>query len=130
LRGALPSWAAALGILAVTAVAPALRWAALAGLIAVATTLDRRGERAAWLAAGALAITSVLPPLAAPSWSARVQVVALAAGLALMLFAARAATLRVLVLPTTALVVMVTLASVNVAGLVRFQWIEASVTIT
>jgi len=118
-------WAAALGILAVTAVAPALRWAALAGLIAVATTLDRRGERAAWLAAGALAITSVLPPLAAPSWSARVQVVALAAGLALMLFAARAATLRVLVLPTTALVVMVALASVNVAGLVRFQWIAA-----
>lgn len=118
-------WAAALGVLTIAAAAPALRWAALAGLIAVATTFDRRGERAAWLAAGALAMTSVLPPLAAPGWSARVQVVALAAGLVLMLFAARAATLRVLVLPTTALVVMLALASVNAAGLVRFQWIAA-----
>jgi hypothetical protein len=70
-------------------------------------------------------MTSVLPTLAAPSWSARVQVVALAAGLVLMLFAARAATLRVLVLPTTALVVMLALSAVNAAGVVRFQWIAA-----
>jgi hypothetical protein len=70
-------------------------------------------------------MTSVLPPLAAPSWSARVQVVALAAGLGVMLFAARAAPLRVLVLPTTALVVMLALGPVNAAGLVRFQWIAA-----
>src|SRR6202035_4245147 len=54
-----------------------------------------------------------------------VQVFALAAGLVVMLFAARAATLRVLVLPTTALVVMLALGSVNAAGLVRFQWIAA-----
>lgn len=117
-------WAAALGVLTLATATPGLRWAALAGLITVATTLDRRGERAAWLAAGALAITAVLP-LAAPSWSARVQVVALAAGLVLMLFAARAATLRVLVLPTTALVVMLALGSLSAAGLVRFQWIAA-----
>jgi hypothetical protein len=118
-------WAAALGVLTLAAAAPGLRWAALAGLIAVATSLDRRGERPAWLAAGALVMTSVLPPLAAPSWSARVQVVALAAGLVVMLFAARAATLRVLVLPATALAVLMALASVNAAGLVRFQWIAA-----
>jgi hypothetical protein len=118
-------WAAALGVLTLSAAAPGLRWAALAGLIAVATTLERRGERPAWLAAGALAMTSVLPPLAAPSWSARVQVVALAGGLVLMLFAARLATLRALVLPTTALIAMLALASVNAAGLVRFQWIAA-----
>jgi hypothetical protein len=118
-------WAAALGVLTLAAAAPGVRWASLAGLIAVATTLDRRGERVAWLAAGTLAMTSVLPTLAAPSWSARVQVVALAAGLVLMLFAARAATLRVLVLPTTALVVMLALSAVNAAGVVRFQWIAA-----
>ena len=118
-------WAAALGVLTIAAAAPGVRWAALAGLIAVATTLDRRGERAAWLAAGALATTSVLPALASPAWSARVQVVMLATGLVLMLFAARAATLRVLVLPTTALIVMLALPSVNAAGLVRFQWIAA-----
>ena len=118
-------WAAALGVLALAAAAPGLRWAALAGLIAVATTLERRGERPAWLAAGALAMTSVLPALAAPSWSGRVQLVALAGGLVLMLFAGRLATLRVLALPTTALVVMLALGSVNAAGLVRFQWIAA-----
>jgi hypothetical protein len=67
----------------------------------------------------------VLPALASPAWSARVQVVMLATGLVLMLFAARAATLRVLVLPTTALIVMLALPSVNAAGLVRFQWIAA-----
>jgi hypothetical protein len=71
-------------------------------------------------------MTSVLPPLAAPSWSARVQLVALAAGLVLMLFAARTASLRVLVLPTSALVVLLALGSVNAAGLVRFQWIAAA----
>jgi len=118
-------WAAALGVLTLVAAAPGVRWAALAGLVAVGTTLDRRGERLAWLAAGAVAMTAVLPPLAAPSWSARLQVVTLAAGLVLMVFAARTATLRVLVLPTTALVVMLALAPVNAAGLVRFQWIAA-----
>lgn len=118
-------WAAALGVLTLAAAAPGLRWAALTALIAVATSLERRGERPAWLAAGALAMTSVLPPLAAPSWSARVQAVALAAGLVLMLFAARPAALRALVLPTTALVVVLALGSINAAGLVRFQWIAA-----
>ena len=118
-------WAAALGVLTLAAAAPGLRWTALAGLIAVATSFDRRGERPAWLAVGALAMTSVLQPLAAPSWSARVQVVALAAGLVLMLLAARAATLRVLALPTTALVVILAIGPVNAADLVRFQWIAA-----
>ncbi len=118
-------WAAGLGVLTLAAAAPGLRWAALAGLIAVATTLEHRGARPAWMAAGALALTSVLAPLAAPSWSVRVQVVALAGGLVLMLFAARVATLRVLVLPTTALVVMLALGSVTGAALVRFQWIAA-----
>jgi hypothetical protein len=118
-------WAAGLGVLALVAGAPGLRWAALAGLIAVATTLERRGERPSWIATGALALTTVLQSLATPSWSARAQVVALACGLVLMLFAARAGTLRVLVLPTTAMVVMLALGSVNAGNLVRFQWIAA-----
>jgi hypothetical protein len=118
-------WAAALGVLALAAAAPGLRWAALAGLIAVATTLEQRGERPAWLAAGALALTPVLAALATLSWSLRVQAVALAGGLVLMLFAGRVGTLRVLVLPTTALLVMLALAGANAAQLVRFQWIAA-----
>ncbi len=118
-------WAAGLGVLALAAGAPSLRWAALAGLVAVATTLERRGELPAWIAAGALALTTVLQSLAAPSWSARAQMVALACGLVLMLFAARAGTLRVLVLPTTAVLVTLALGSVNAGSLVRFQWIAA-----
>ncbi|HEV2012710.1 MAG TPA: hypothetical protein VGR77_02315 [Candidatus Dormibacteraeota bacterium] len=118
-------WAAGLGVLALAAGAPGLRWAALAGLVAVATTLERRGERPAWIATGVLALTTVFQSLAAPSWSARAQLVAFACGFVLMLFAARAGTLRVLVLPTTALLVMLALGSVNAGNLVRFQWIAA-----
>jgi hypothetical protein len=118
-------WVAALGVLALTAGAPGLRWPALAALVAIATALERRGERPAWIATGALALATVFQSLAAPSWSARAQLVALACGLVLMLFAARAGTLRVLVLPTTALLVMLALGSVNAGNLVRFQWVAA-----
>jgi hypothetical protein len=118
-------WAALLGILAVSAAAPGLRWAALGALIAVATVLAREGERLAWLAFAALAITPVLQALATPAWSARVQVAALAVGLLLMLLAARAGMLRVLVLPATGFLLMLTLGTASQNNLVRFQWIAA-----
>jgi hypothetical protein len=118
-------WAAGLGVLALAAAAPGLRWAALAGLVGAATALEREGERPAWLAAGALALTTVLQVLATPSWSPRAQVVALACGLVLMFFAARTAILRVLVLPTTALVVVLTTGPLSAGNLVRFQWVAA-----
>lgn len=118
-------WAAGLGVLAVAAAAPSLRWAALAGLVGAATALERRGERPAWLAVGTLLLTTVLQALATPSWSPRAQVVALACGLVLMFFAARTSMLRVLALPATALVVLLTLGSVSSGNLVRFQWVAA-----
>jgi hypothetical protein len=119
-------WAAVLGVLALAAAAPSLRWASLAGLIGAATALERRGERPVWIAAGVLALTSVLAALATPSWSARAQVVALACGLVLIAFAARTPMLRGLVLPTTALAVLIALQPVTGGNLVRFQWVAAA----
>jgi hypothetical protein len=118
-------WAALLGVLAVSAAAPSLRWAAFGALIAVATVLAREGERFAWTALGVLAITPVLQALATPAWSARVQVAALGGGLVLMLLAARAGMLRVLALPAAGFLLMLTLPTVSPANLVRFQWVAA-----
>jgi hypothetical protein len=118
-------WAALLGILAVTASAPSVRWAAFGALIAVATVLAKAGERPAWIAFGVLAMTPVLQSLATPAWSLRVQAAALAVGLGLILLAARAGMLRVLALPTSGFLVMLALGSVTPPNLVRFQWIAA-----
>ena len=118
-------WISLLGVLALAASAPSVRWSALAALIAVATLFDRQGERLAWIAVGSLSITPVLGALAAPAWSPRVQAVALASGLVLLLFAAGTGVLRVLALPTTALLVMLAVGSLGAGQLVRFQWIAA-----
>jgi hypothetical protein len=118
-------WAALLGVVAVSATAPALRWAALGALIAVATVLAKEGERLAWIAFGVLGITPVLQALATPAWSARAQAVALASGLVLMMLAARAGLLRVLVLPATGFLLVLTLGTLTPTNVVRFQWIVA-----
>ncbi len=118
-------WAALLGVLAVSASAPSLRWAALGALIAVATVLLKDGERPAWFAFGILVITPVLQAQATPASSLRVQAGALAVGLALILLSARAGILRVLVLPATGFAVMLALGPLTPPNLVRFQWIGA-----
>ena len=118
-------WAALLGVLALIAAAPSLRWSAQAALVAVATGLERNAERLAWLAVGVLSAVPVLQALASPSWSARVQAVALAAGLVVMVSAATAGMLRVLVLPAVTLLVMLAVNSLSTSNLVRFQWIAA-----
>jgi hypothetical protein len=118
-------WAALLGVLAVSASAPSLRWAALGALIAVATVLARDGEHPAWMAFGALGLIPVLQGLATPAWSGRVQAVALALGLVLVVLASRGGMLRVLVLPATGFLVILTLGGVTPPNLVRFQWIAA-----
>ncbi len=118
-------WAALLGVLAVSPTSPSVRFAAFGALIAVATVLAKDGERPAWIGFGVLVITPVLPVLATPAWSLRVQAAALAVGLVLLLLAARAGMLRALVLPATGFVVMLALGSVTPPNLVRFQWIAA-----
>jgi hypothetical protein len=118
-------WAALLGVLAVSAAAPSLRWAALGALIAVATVLVKDGEHPAWIAFGILSLTPVLQVLAAPNWSARVQAVALAFGLVLVVLASRAGMLRVIVLPATGFLVILAVGTVTPPNLVRLQWVMA-----
>lgn len=118
-------WVALLGVLALAAAAPSVRWPALAALVATATVLERRGERPAWMAVGVLGLIPVLAALAASSWSPRVQAVALAFSLVLILFAAGTGLLRVLALPTTTFLVMLAVGSLSVSQIVRFQWIAA-----
>ena len=118
-------WTALLGVLAVSATAPSVRFAALGALIAVATVLVKEGERPAWIGFAVLVITPVLQALAAPAWSLRVQAGALAVGLVLILLGARPGMLRVLVLPATGFAIMLAIGSVTPPNLVRFQWIAA-----
>jgi len=118
-------WVALLGVLALIATAPSLRWPALAALVAVATVLERHGERPAWIAAGLLGLMPVLAALGTSSWSPRVQAVGLALGLVLMLFAAGTGFLRALALPATTFLVMLAVGSLSTGQLVRFQWIAA-----
>jgi len=118
-------WVALLGVLALIATAPSLRWPALAALVAVATVLERHGERPAWIAAGLLGMMPVLAALGTSSWSPRVQAVGLALGLVLMLFAAGTGFLRALALPATTFLVMLAVGSLSTGQLVRFQWIAA-----
>ena len=119
-------WAALIGVIALIAAAPGLRWSAIAALVASATALDRAGERPAWLAVAALAAVPLLPPLAHPGWSARVQAVALAVGLVLMVHAARTGMLRVLALPAVGFLVLFSVGSLSSGNLTRFQWILAT----
>jgi hypothetical protein len=118
-------WAALLGALAVSASAPSLRWAAVGALIAVATVLVKEDEHPAWIALGILGLTPVLQAQATPAGSARVQAVALAFGLVLVVLASRAGMVRVIVLPATGFLVITALGTVTPANLVRVQWIAA-----
>ena len=122
-------WAAALAALAVSASAPSLRWAALGALIAVATVVVKDGEHPAWIAFGILGLTPVLQALATPAWGARVQAVALALGLVLVILVSRAGMLRVIVLPATGFLVILALGTVTPPNLVRVQWIAALATL-
>lgn len=118
-------WAALIGIVALIAAAPSLRWSAIAALVAAATAIDRAGERPAWIAVAALAAVPLLQPLAPPAWSARAQAIALAVGLVVMIHAARAGLLRVLGLPAVGFLVLVSVGSLSSGNLTRFQWVVA-----
>lgn len=118
-------WASLLAVLSLVAVAPSLRWSALAAVIAVATVTDRAGERPAWLGVACLAAVPVLG-LAPPIWTVRLQPVALAVGMVLGLYAARTGLLRAVALPAIGFLVLLAVASLNAGNLTRFQWIAAT----
>ncbi|HEY9287185.1 MAG TPA: hypothetical protein VIT43_04085 [Candidatus Dormibacteraeota bacterium] len=118
-------WAGILAMLALLVTAPAFRWAAVAGLIALATAMDRDGERPAWAALAAFAAVPILQGLAPASFSARFQAVALGTGLVLALYAARGGLLRAVVLPTIGFLVLLSMSSLSSGNLTRIQWIAA-----
>jgi hypothetical protein len=120
------AWVGLLAALALIATAPAVRLAALAALVALATRDDHAGERPAWMAVAALAAVPVLQGLASPLWSARVQTVALGAGLVLMAYAARSGLLRTLVLPTAGFQALLLVPSLSSGNVTRLQWIAAA----
>lgn len=119
-------WAALLGVVALMASAPSLRWSAVAALVAIATALERAGERPAWVALAALAAVPFMQALAPPAWGPRFQTVALGVGLVILLYAARAAIVRVFLLPATVLVVLMSMESLSPGNLTRFQWMAAT----
>jgi hypothetical protein len=118
-------WAALLGVLAVSASAPSLRWAALGALVAVATVLAEEGEYRAWIAFGILGLTPVVQAQATSTSSGHIHAVGLGVGLVLMVMASRAGLIRVLVLPATGFLVMLAIGTMTSPNLVRLQWIAA-----
>lgn len=118
-------WAGMVAVLALFVTAPAFRWAAVAGLIALATATDRDGERPAWAALAAFAAVPILQGLAPASFSARFQSVAVGTGLVLALYAARGGLLRAVVLPTSGFLALLTIGSLTSGNLTRVQWIAA-----
>ena len=119
-------WVALLGVLSVLAVAPSLRWAALAAMVASSADSEGPEERTAWLGLFLLAMTSLFSALVAQPWSARAQVVGLAATLVLMAMASRPRMLRSLVLTATAVVILQDTAGATGTLMVRFQWVAAA----
>ncbi|MDQ6884074.1 MAG: hypothetical protein M3077_07545 [Candidatus Dormibacteraeota bacterium] len=117
-------WLVLPALVAVLAVAPSLRWAALAALVGAQIGGQARGVRAAWLALLVLASTTLFAALTAQPWSPRAQIVGLATALVLMAvgFSARGS---VLVLSTTALVIVEDTLKANAALMGRFQWATA-----
>lgn len=119
-------WASLLGVLALLAGAPSLRWSAVAALVAVATVLERMSERPAWIALAAFAAVPLMQALAPPAWSARFQTVALGVGLIVLLYAAREATVRVFLLPASAFLILMSVEALSPGNLTRFQWIASA----
>lgn len=118
-------WTGLLAAVALVAVAPSLRWSAIAALVAVATLTEPAGERPAWLALASFAAMSVVQGLAPPLWSLRLQAVALGIGLVLTLYAARTGLLRAVVLPAIGFLSLLSIASLTSGNLTRLQWITA-----
>ncbi len=119
-------WVALLGVLSVLAVAPSLRWAALAAMVATSVDSEGSEERTAWLALLLLTVSSLFSALVAQPWSARAQVVALAGTLVLMAMASRPRMLRSLVLVATSVAILQDTASATGGLMVRFQWVAAA----
>lgn len=123
-------WLVLPGLLAVLAVAPSLRWAGLAALVAGAAASrgdgDIHKERLAWLALLLLATTTLFASLSNQPWSPRAQIALLAGALVLMAIAYSANRGSVVILCATTLAVLQDIGNAGPGLISRFQWVTAA----
>jgi hypothetical protein len=120
------AWVVLPALLAVLAIAPSLRWAALAALVAVTFAEQRRRERFAWLALFLLTLPGLFALLSAQPWSPRAQVVALAGSLLLAAVAATGSSFGVLALVGFALVILENTSAMSPFLMTRFGWVASA----
>ena len=120
------AWILLPGLATVLAVAPSLRWAALAALVATGFETEPVKERVAWLALFLLAATTLFASLTGQPWSPRAQMVGLAGTLVLMSIATGVRRQPAVVLAATALAILQSTAAANAGLMVRFQWVAAA----
>ncbi len=121
------AWGIVPGLLAVLAIAPSLRWAALAALTASSFGAQRRGERFAWLSLLLLAMSSLLALVSQP-WSPRAQIAALAVSLLLLAVAVAGGAARssAVALVGFTLVILQSTSAASSFLMTRFGWVASA----
>jgi len=120
------AWVVVPASLALLAIAPSLRWAALAALTATTFREQRRRQRFAWLALLVLALSSLFALLVSQPWSPRAQVAALAASLLLMAVAATGSRFSAVALAGAALVILQNTSATSAFLMSRFGWVASA----
>ncbi len=120
------TWILVPGLATVLAVAPSLRWAALAALVATGFDAEARQERVAWLALLLLALTTLFAAVNGQPWGPRAQTVGLAGTLVLMSIATGLRREPAFVLAVTAVAILQGTAAASAGLMVRFQWAAAA----
>ena len=120
------AWVVVPALLAPLAIAPSLRWAALAALIAITMSGQRRRERFAWIALFVLGLSSLFALLVSQPWSPRAQIVALAGSLLLMAVAATGSRFNAVALAGFALVILQDTSASSAFLMTRFGWVASA----
>lgn len=120
------AWVIVPALLAVLAIAPSLRWAALAALIATTFGAERARERFAWLSLFVLALASLFALLVAQPWTPRAQIAALAGSLLLIAVAAGSSKVGTLALTALALLILQDTSAASPFLMTRFGWVAGA----
>jgi hypothetical protein len=121
------AWVIVPGLLAVLAIAPSLRWAALAALTVSSLGGQRREERFAWLSLFLLVMSSLFALVSQP-WSPRAQIAALAGSLLLaaVWVAAGGARSSPVALAGVALLILQNTSATSSFLMTRFGWVASA----
>jgi len=120
------AWVVVPALPALLAIAPSLRWAALAALIATTFIEQGRRERFAWLALLVLALSSLFALVVPQPWSPRAQIAALAGSLLLMAVAATGSRFSAVALAGSALVILQNTSATSAFLMTRFGWVASA----